>query len=76
MNMKFFSALIVGAMVASAPAHAGGWIADNIIKPIAGEHAAREADKIHEQLHKPLDKAAEAAVAAAAAAAAAAVGAK
>lgn len=37
-------------------AHAGGWIADNIIKPVAGKHAAREADKIHERAGKPLDR--------------------
>ena len=42
-------------------AYAGGWIADNIIKPVFGSHAAREADKVHEKLGKPLDKAAEAA---------------
>lgn len=50
--------------VGSSQAYAGGWIADNIIKPIAGEHAAREADKVHEQLGKPLDKVSDAAKAA------------
>ncbi len=72
MNTKIFSTLIVGALVASAPAHADGWIAQHVIKPIAGDHAAREADKIHEQLNKPLDQVAKAAAEAAAAAAAAA----
>lgn len=71
---KSFSLLIVGALIASAsaPARAGGWIADNIIKPIAGKHAANEADKVHEKLNKPLDQVAKAAADAAAAAAAAA----
>jgi hypothetical protein len=65
------TAFVVGIMgISLSSAHAGGWIADNIIKPIAGEHAAREADKIHEQLGKPLDVAAQAAAEAAAAAAA------
>lgn len=52
------SALVLSAvmMSVSAPAHAGGWIAKHIIKPIAGKHAAREADKIHERLGKPLDQ--------------------
>ena len=50
----------------SSGAQAGGWIADNIIKPVFGEHAAREADKVHEQLDKPGDKLIDAAKAAAA----------
>jgi hypothetical protein len=44
------------SLAALQSAHAGGCIADNIIKPVAGNHAAREADKIHEQVGKPLDK--------------------
>lgn len=39
----------------SAATHAQGWIAEHVIGPIAGDHAAREADKIHEHLGKPLD---------------------
>jgi hypothetical protein len=68
------------SLAALQSAHADGWIAEHIIKPVAGEHAAREADKLHERAHKPLDaiaKAAEdAAIAAAAAAAAAGGGSK
>jgi hypothetical protein len=71
---KIFAALIGVVMIASAPAHARGLIAKHVIAPIAGKHAAREADKQHEKAGKPLDviaKAArDAAVAAAAAAAA------
>ena len=71
------TAFVVGVMgLGISSAHAGGWIADHIIKPIAGEHAAREADKIHEHLGKPLDSVAQAAAAAAAAAAAGAAGTK
>jgi len=33
----------------------GGWIADNIMRPVFGDYAAREADKVHEQIGKPLD---------------------
>jgi hypothetical protein len=35
-------------------AHAGGLIAD-LVKPVIGEHAARELDKAHERIGKPLD---------------------
>jgi hypothetical protein len=58
---KYIAALVGVAMIASVPAHAQGWIAQHIIKPIAGEHAAREADKIHEKAGKPLDAIAKAA---------------
>jgi hypothetical protein len=63
---KIAAAGLIG-LATMQSAHAGGWIADKIIKPVFGEHAAREADKVHEKLGKPLDKAAEAAAAAAAA---------
>ncbi len=43
------------SLTAVQSAHAGGWVADNLIKPVFGEHAAREADKIHERAGKPLD---------------------
>ena len=70
MRKMAIATLALASIVAlSNGAQAGGWIADNIIKPVFGAHAAREADKVHEQLGKPLDKAAEAAAAAAVAAA-------
>lgn len=65
---KVIAAAALGLATMSSSAHAGGWIADNIIKPIAGKHAAREADKVHEQFGKPGDKVVDAAKAAAAAA--------
>jgi N-formylglutamate amidohydrolase len=65
---KMIAVAALGLTTMSSGAHAGGWIADNIIKPIAGKHAAREADKVHEQLGKPGDKVVDAAKAAAAAA--------
>ena len=37
--------------------HAGGWIADKVIKPVFGKRAAREADKLHELAGKPGDAA-------------------
>ena len=43
-----FGGIILAGAV-SANANAGGWIADNIIKPIAGEHAARAADQWNAQ---------------------------
>jgi len=58
MTKKTVAKIVVAGLVSLAAfqsAHAGGWIADNIIKPVAGKHAAREADKIHEQAGKPLD---------------------
>jgi hypothetical protein len=67
---KLLVAAVLATASVSTAAHAGGWIADNIIKPIAGEHAAREADKIHEQLGKPGDKIVDAAKTAVGAAAA------
>jgi hypothetical protein len=57
--MKTIAKIAAAGLVSLAAlqsAHAGGWIADNIIKPVAGEHAAREADKLHEQAGKPLDQ--------------------
>ena len=57
--MKNIAKIAVAGLVSLAAlqsAHAGGWIADNIIKPVFGNHAAREADKIHEQASKPLDQ--------------------
>jgi hypothetical protein len=72
MNTFAKIAVALGVTFGIAPAaHAGGFLADIFIKPLFGDHAAREADKVHEQLGKPLDKAAEAAKAAALAAAAA-----
>jgi hypothetical protein len=50
MRKMFIIALALAPIVTlSSGAQAGGWIADNIIKPVFGEHAAREADKVHEQ---------------------------
>jgi hypothetical protein len=79
--MKTIAKIAAAGLVSLAAlqsAHADGWIAEHIIKPVAGEHAAREADKLHEQARKPLDAVAkaaeEAAIAAAVAAAAAAAG--
>jgi len=68
------AALALAPLVAmSNGAQAGGWIAEKIIKPVFGDHAAKEADKLHEQLGKPGDQVVDAAKAAAVAAAAAAV---
>lgn len=56
--MKTIAKVVAAGFVSLAAvqsAHAGGWIADNVIKPVFGDHAAREADKIHEQAGKPLD---------------------
>jgi hypothetical protein len=64
---KIMRKIVIPALIVASGAQAGGWIADNIIKPVFGEHAAREADKLHERLGKPLDQAAEAAATAAAA---------
>jgi hypothetical protein len=67
MRKMFIIALALAPIVAApSGAQAGGWIADNIIGPVFGEHAAREADKLHEQLGKPGDKLIDAAKAAAA----------
>lgn len=49
-------AMAFGVLVDASAANADGFIARNIIKPLFGEHAAREADKLHEQVGKPLDK--------------------
>jgi hypothetical protein len=48
----------------ASAAQAGGFLADTFIKPFFGDHAAREADKIHEKLGKPLDAVGKAATAA------------
>jgi alpha-D-ribose 1-methylphosphonate 5-triphosphate synthase subunit PhnG len=73
MTKKKIAAAGLISLAALQSAHAEGWIAKHIIKPVAGEHAAREADKLHEQAGKPLDEVAKAAEAAAAAAALAAL---
>jgi hypothetical protein len=57
--MKTITKVVAAGLIclsAVQSAHAGGWIADNIIKPVFGEHAAREADKLHERAGKPLDQ--------------------
>jgi hypothetical protein len=66
MLRKIVVATAVGGALAASPAHADGWIAQHIIKPVFGDHAAREADKVHERLGKPLDAARDAAIATAA----------
>ena len=55
-TLKLSTIALAGVAVFANSAQAGGWIADNIIKPIAGERVAREADKLHEQLGKPGDQ--------------------